>query len=865
MIGQTISHYKILEKLGEGGMGVVYKVQDTTLDRIVALKFLPSQLAADATDKQRFINEAKSASALDHPNICTIYEIGQTEAGESFIALAYYPGETLKQKIQRGPLKLDEAIETATQIAQGLARAHEAGIVHRDIKPANVMITDRNEVKIVDFGLAKLTGRTQITKTGSTVGTVAYMSPEQARGEQADHRTDIWSLGATLYEMITGQLPFQSDYHDAVVYSILNVSPQPITGVRTGVPMELERMVVKTLQKNSDERYQNMNDLLVDLRALKKKMESGTLAISAAVSHRRPNRRTMLLVASAVIALLVVAVAVSLLLPTHPSAELNPNMTQRVLDVPFTRIGYPGLSADGNWAAFPVADARGKWDIYLMNTSGGEPRRITVDSSDFVEGTDVSPDGSAFVYYPLANGSTDIFTNSALGGVRRLLAASAFVPRYQPDGRRVFFLRGLYYAPNKSGKLEIWSVKPDGSDEQLEFIDSVSVRGRYSLSISPDGKSVVWLRTFPEGGYQEVVTHNLVNGSERQITFDKKNIDEVCWTRNDQIIFSSNRNGTTNLWMVPAEGGMEVQITKGSGPDLGMKISSDGTKLLYFQNQTVGHVWISDLEGQKSKQVTSDDRVASFPALSPDGNSVALSLATGDGSSNVVELYLVKREGSSREQLTRSNSSAGWPIWSPDGKRIAFSVGQSLAAVLTTGFGGFSSASGKTFILDIANPGKPVEVGDGRAVRWPDQNQLILFDSVRTWRYSLDGSGKKEVVNDSLLALPLPGNQYLVGFSTSPGREAAWLVPIDKKKAARRLFQGALPVQLAPNGTFLVYAKSWNEIWKISLPDGKQKRLPKNFPGLLVLGFSISQDGKEIVSIEQRAVGKLVMIENLFK
>ncbi len=447
-----------------------------------------------------------------------------------------------------------------------------------------------------------------------------------------------------------------------------------------------------------------------------------------------------------------------------------------------------------------------------------------------------------------------IFINSALGGVRRLLADSAYMPRYQPDGRRVFFLRTF---PSKSGRNDIWSIKPDGTDERLEFIDSISVTGataRISLSVSPDGKSVVWLRTFPEGGYQEVVRHNLVTGKERQVTFNKKKIDEVCWTGNDQIIFSSSKNGPSNLWLVPAEGGLEVQITKETGPDLGMKISSDGKRLLYYQSQSIGHVWISDLEGRSPKQVTSDDRQAISPALSPDGNSIAFSLLTGDPLALVFELYLMKRDGSSRQQLTRLFSRAGEPIWSPDGKRLAFNVRQSM--------GGFSSAS---FILDIANPGKPVEVGHGIPVWWTDQNQLFVFDSVRTWRYSLDGSGKKEIVNDSLRAIPLPGNHYLLGFSDRPGSEGAWLFPADKKKVARRLFKGAIPgnVQVAPNGKFLLYVKSPGELWKISLPDGKQERLPRNFPGLV--SFSISQDCKEIVYIERRFAGKLVMIENLFK
>ncbi len=217
MIGKTISHYKILEKLGGGGMGVVYKAQDIKLKRTVALKFLPPELTREEEAKERFVHEAQSASALQHNNICTIHDIDDTDDGQMFICMDYYDGETLKKKIERGPLSVEEAIDITTQIARGLERAHEQKIVHRDIKPANLMVTSDGVVKIVDFGLAKLAGKTTVTKTGTTVGTVAYMSPEQARGEAVDHRTDIWALGVVLYEMLTGQLPFKGDYEQAGV------------------------------------------------------------------------------------------------------------------------------------------------------------------------------------------------------------------------------------------------------------------------------------------------------------------------------------------------------------------------------------------------------------------------------------------------------------------------------------------------------------------------------------------------------------------------------------------------------------------------------------------------------------------------
>ncbi|MDZ7341162.1 MAG: serine/threonine-protein kinase, partial [candidate division KSB1 bacterium] len=287
MIGKTISHYKILEKLGEGGMGVVYKAEDLKLKRIVALKFLPPELTRDAEAKERFIQEAQAASALQHNNICTIHDIDETGDGQLFIVMDCYEGEPLKGKIARGPMKLEEAVEIALQVASGLAKAHEHGITHRDIKPANVMITNDGVVKILDFGLAKLAGQVGLTKAGMTVGTVAYMSPEQTRGEEVDHRTDIWSLGVVLYEMLTGQLPFKGAYEQAVIYSILNEEPEPVTAVRTDLPAELDHIVSKAIAKNAAERYQQVADLAADLKSLRTRIETGRTETQPTLSKRK--------------------------------------------------------------------------------------------------------------------------------------------------------------------------------------------------------------------------------------------------------------------------------------------------------------------------------------------------------------------------------------------------------------------------------------------------------------------------------------------------------------------------------------------------------------------------------------------------
>ena len=252
--GTSVTRYEVRERLGRGGMGVVYKAFDTRLKRIVALKFLPPQLSTDKEARQRFEHEAQAASALDQANICTIFEISETADGQSFIAMAYYEGETLKQKIDRGGLTLEQALDYAAQMARGLERAHEAGIVHRDIKPANIIVTDRSVVKILDFGLAKVSD-VQLTKTGMTMGTVAYMSPEQARGKDIDHRTDIWSLGVVLYEMLARERPFKGTHELSVIHAILNEAPTPITQLCPDLSPAVAQVVATCLQKDKERRY----------------------------------------------------------------------------------------------------------------------------------------------------------------------------------------------------------------------------------------------------------------------------------------------------------------------------------------------------------------------------------------------------------------------------------------------------------------------------------------------------------------------------------------------------------------------------------------------------------------------------------
>lgn len=267
MIGKTVGHYQILEKIGSGGMGEIWLANDTRLERKVALKFLPAESTSEE-EQTRFIREARAASALDHPNICTIHEVDETYTGQTYIVMAYCDGETVKERITRDPLTLDDTLDIAIQTAEGLARAHQEGIVHRDIKPANVIVTRDGLAKIVDFGLAKLSGSTQLTKTGSSLGTVAYMSPEQVRGDEIDHRVDIWSFGVMLYEMVTGQLPFKGDNETTVMYSVLNEEPESLVSIREDIPRDLEDIIARALVKDPANRYQTMQEMIDELKAL---------------------------------------------------------------------------------------------------------------------------------------------------------------------------------------------------------------------------------------------------------------------------------------------------------------------------------------------------------------------------------------------------------------------------------------------------------------------------------------------------------------------------------------------------------------------------------------------------------------------
>ena len=414
MIGQTISHYKITEKLGEGGMGVVYKAQDLKLDRPVALKFLAPHLLRDEEGRRRFEREAKAAAKLDHPNICAVHEIDEVD-GRTFIVMAFLDGRPLSKRIAEGPLKLPEALSIAIQMAEGLDAAHENGITHRDIKPDNVMLMEgsRGLVKLMDFELAQLADSSMLTREGTTLGTPAYMSPEQALGEPTDRRSDVWGLGAVVYEMVAGERPFKGEVEQAIVYSILNEQPEPLTALRTGVPKDLEGIVDKCLAKQADERYQHVTDLLVDLQAVRRALEPQARTTPAGLARAKP---VTPMVIGAAAALLLVAVGLTWWLTRSSDTAAPPQykLTQITRDTGYT--ADPALSPDGKLLAY-ASDRKGdgNLDIWVRQlTGGGNPFRLTHHEADDYEPS-FSPDGSRIVFISNRDDS-GIYVVPALGG-----------------------------------------------------------------------------------------------------------------------------------------------------------------------------------------------------------------------------------------------------------------------------------------------------------------------------------------------------------------------------------------------------------------------------------------------------------------
>ena len=733
LVGHVMGHYRITELLGRGGMGEIYLAEDTKLERLVALKLLPAEWTGDASRLTRFQREARAASALNHPNILTIYEIGEV-AGTNFIATEFIEGETLRQQIKNG-LKLSHALDIATQVASALAAAHEAGIVHRDVKPENVMIRRDGYVKVLDFGLAKLVerpgeihseGATRVlnnTQPGIVMGTVQYMSPEQARGLPVDARTDIWSLGVVLYEMVAGCAPFEGPTITDVLAAIIDREPVPPSHVSDKAPAELDWIIRKALSKDRDERYQTARELLGDLRRLKEELEFeaklehsvapdkraveavtngsrqsirpvlenpalATRAVPAAVSTatsfeaplRQPGKRkkTLLWASAAFISLLILigasVGAYKFLWRAQTVSHFNKiQVTQLTTS---RNLIHAALSPDGKYIAYVVSD-REQHSLWIRQATAANDTLVVPPAAVGFWGVTFSRDGADLYYVTrAAETKASLYRVPALGGTPQKILTDIDSPvTFSPDGKRMAFVRGAFPTPEESALIVV--------DVQSKAEQTLAVRRRPSRfypanftgpSWSPDGQFIASAVATPDPlvGYQLIV-FRVSDGTEQRLTSQQfTQMGRVEWLKDMSglVAVASDQfapDFPSQIWHVAYPEGEARRITNDLNNYRALSLTADSTRLVTVTIKDFSNLWIAPEGNSVRAKSVSTVTARGGVAWTPDGRVV---FATETG--GTWDIWIMNQDGSGRRQLTQGAGHNVDPAVSPDGKWIAF-------------------------------------------------------------------------------------------------------------------------------------------------------------------------------------------------
>ncbi len=772
MIGRTLSHYQVLQKLGSGGMGDVYLARDTELDREVALKVLPPELAFSEERRARFKREAKAVAALNHPHIVTVHSVEEAD-GVHFITMELVRGKTLSEVIPKIGLSLANFLEIGIPLADAVSAAHEKGILHRDLKPDNLMLGDDGRLKVLDFGLAKLKPEAGIggvtdlptksrTEEGRIVGTVSYMSPEQAEGKTLDARSDIFSLGIVLYEMATGERPFQGETTAAVLSSILKENPRSATEKNPALPSILGRIIRRCLVKDPEHRYQTAKDLRNELQELKREVDSGELREGVAPGKPRPGFWWILAGAAA---LLVLGVALYRLLPsTGPGA--SPALTFTQLTSQGGVESFPSLSPDG---ASIVYVSRG--DIYLQRVGGQKAINLTEDSPADDTQPAFSPDGTQIAFRSGRDGG-GLFVMGATGESVKRVSDAGFNPSWSHDGESLVFSTESVESADRGDLRSALRVVRLATGE----VRSLDVSDGVQPSWSPHGYRIAfWSNALSERNYRDIWTVSAEGGEVKPVTRDQHIDWNPIWSPDGEYLyFCSTRGGAMGLWRVSIdeESGTTLsapeRVTASPAARMGqIAVARDGRRIAYQADISTINLQRVFFDPELERVVgdpvaiTSGSRWVDYPDASPDGQWVAFSLYLGGGQSDIA---VIRPDGTGLRQLTEEPHLANFaPRWSPDGRELVF----------------YSARAGNSELWSIRPDGSGLRQLTETASRtmcptWSPEGERIAYCSGGdSYIFRLDVPWKEQTPEK----LPPPGEGVFYAYSWSPdgGRLAGQL------------------------------------------------------------------------------------------
>ncbi len=904
----TIGRYRIVSKIGQGGMGEVYLAEDSKLGRRIALKILPAKVASDADRMLRFEHEAKSASALNHPNIITIYEISD-EDGDLFIAMEYVEGQTLAKKIKSREFDLRQTLDVGIQIAAALAAAHEANVVHRDIKPDNIIVRPDGIVKVLDFGLAKLTEQspsydlealTTLVKTspGLIMGTVGYMSPEQARGKNVDGRSDIFSFGSMLYEMFSGKRPFTGENEVDVIASIIHQEPAPLGDFDPNFPNGLETLIRKTLRKNRDERYQSVPELLADLREIRQQITSeiNSGRVQTNTKHlnhakftgdgfERPlttadesfftatgfsgsiskevRRRPVITTGIVLLAIVAITFAGSRLYQSIQRQEAFQTMRMSKMtstgNIPSEQAA---ISPDGKYIAYVVRE-QGSQSLWVKQTAAASNVQIIPAADVRYTGIGFSPDG-VYLYYASAekNGSPSVYQVPALGGTspRKLLADASGPITFSPDGSRIAFIRK---------ETSLMTAKADGSDEQRIAL-AVDGRRWLYLAWAPDGENLTAIVFSAADSRDHLVEISTVDGSEKAFPSPQwLRLTGLAWLPDSSGLIVSGRDLETQIsqvWLISYPDGQPRRITNDLSNYLGVNLTADGETLLSVQENSLSNIWLTrGADGDSAQKLTAElgrDEGMSGISLAPDGKIVYTVKAR-----SMQDLWLVNRDGTNNRQLTFNSQSNFSPAVTPDGRHIVFTSTRSG----NPGIWRIDIDGGNP--LQLTNdPGNEADPTISPDRKWVIYQHVDSDNKSTIWKVSIDGGQPVQITNVRSRRPVVSGDgkfiacSYAGESSDAPFKIA--IIPIDGGPPTRildlPLVVKSRNIRWSRDGNALIYSDNRDKadnLWGQPLDGGPPKQLT-NFKSDRIFRFDVTRDGSNFALAKGNETSDAVMISN---